>query len=176
MRHFSSLKNRSLIRCLTQGSLRTLPTDAPGQLDVLGHDGNALCVDGAQVRVFKQTHEVGFSSFLKSQNSRALEAQIALEVLGDLTHKTLEGQLTDQKLGRLLVAADLTKGDGSRPVAVGLLHTTGGGSRFTGSLSSQLLARSLASSRLAGGLLGASHWILNLSLDIADLMRTGTEW
>ena len=28
--------------------LRPLATDAPGQLDVLGHDGHPLCMDGLQ--------------------------------------------------------------------------------------------------------------------------------
>lgn len=30
------------------GRLSALPTDAAGQLDVLGHDGDAFGVDGAQ--------------------------------------------------------------------------------------------------------------------------------
>jgi hypothetical protein len=50
-----------------------------------------------------------------------------LEVLRDLTHETLEGQLADQEFGRLLVATDFTKGDRARTEAMGLLHTTSGG-------------------------------------------------
>ncbi len=37
------------------GSLSALSTDAAGQLDVFGHDGDSLGVDGAQVGVLKQT-------------------------------------------------------------------------------------------------------------------------
>jgi hypothetical protein len=33
-----------------------LPSDPACQLDVLGHDGDSLGVDGAQVGVLKQTH------------------------------------------------------------------------------------------------------------------------
>uniref|UniRef100_A0A8I6AWT3 Histone H2A n=1 Tax=Rattus norvegicus TaxID=10116 RepID=A0A8I6AWT3_RAT len=38
-------------------SSSALPADATGQLDVLGHDGDALGVDGAQVGVLEQTHQ-----------------------------------------------------------------------------------------------------------------------
>ena len=47
-----------------------------------------------------------------------------LEVLRDFTDKTLEGELADEELRRLLVPTDLTKSDGTRPEAMGLLHTT----------------------------------------------------
>ncbi|CAH3044955.1 unnamed protein product, partial [Porites lobata] len=85
--------------------LCSFSTDSSGQLNVLGHDGDALSVDGAQVGVFKQTNKVSFASLLKSHHSRALETQIGLEVLSDFSHKTLEGQLADQQLGALLRAA-----------------------------------------------------------------------
>ena len=75
--------------------LCTLSSDSAGQLNVLGHDGDALGVDGAQVGVFKQTNKVSLACFLKSHHSRALETQIGLEVLSDFSHKTLEGQLAD---------------------------------------------------------------------------------
>ena len=35
-------------------------------------------------------------------DGRALETQVSLEVLGDLRHKTLEGQLVDEELTVLL--------------------------------------------------------------------------
>jgi len=41
-------------RSAGNGSLCALAADATGQLDVLGHDGDALGVDGAQVRVLEQ--------------------------------------------------------------------------------------------------------------------------
>ena len=86
---------------------------------------------------------------MKGANGRRLEAQVRLEVLGNLTDETLEGQLSDKELGRLLVTTDLTKSDGTRLVAMGLLDTTSGGSRLAGSLRSELLTGRLATSRLA---------------------------
>ena len=50
-----------------------------------------------------------------------------LEVLSNLTNETLEGELADKQLGRLLVATNLAQGDGTRAEAVRLLHTTRGG-------------------------------------------------
>ena len=47
-----------------ENSLGTLPTDSPSQLDILWHDRNTLGMDGTQIGVFKQSHEVGFGSFL----------------------------------------------------------------------------------------------------------------
>jgi hypothetical protein len=73
------------------------------------------------------------------------------------THQTLEGELADQELRRLLVATDLTESDGTRLIAVRLLDTSGGGSALAGGLGGELLARGLATGGLAGGLLGAGH-------------------
>jgi hypothetical protein len=50
-----------------------------------------------------------------------------LEILSNFTDETLEGELSDEELGGLLVATDFTEGDGSRPESVGLLDTTCGG-------------------------------------------------
>jgi hypothetical protein len=59
--------------------LSTLTPDPPSQLDILGHDGNPLGMDGTKVSVLKQTHEVSLSSLLKSQHSVTLETQISLK-------------------------------------------------------------------------------------------------
>ncbi|TRY78828.1 hypothetical protein TCAL_12416, partial [Tigriopus californicus] len=69
-------------------SLGTLTTDAAGELDVLGHDGDAFGVDSAQVGVLKETHQVGLGGLLQSHDGARLEAQVGLEVLGNLTHQT----------------------------------------------------------------------------------------
>lgn len=73
------------------------------------------------------------------------------------TYQTLEGELADQKLGRLLVTTNLTKSDGTGLVAVGLLDTSGRGSALASSLGGKLLTGSLATSGLAGSLLCAGH-------------------
>jgi hypothetical protein len=106
-------------------SLTTLTTEAAGELNVLALDGDTLGVDGAEVGVLKERDEVGLDGLLKSTDGRGLEAEIRLEVLGNLTDKTLEGQLADEELSRLLVATDLTESNGSGLVAVRLLDTTG---------------------------------------------------
>ena len=102
-------------------SLRALATDAAGKLDVLGHDGHALGVDGAQVGVLEEANKVGLSGLLQSKDGGALEAEVRLEVLGDLANEALERKLADEQLRGLLVAADLAKGDSSWPVAWGFL-------------------------------------------------------
>lgn len=80
--------------------------------------------------------------------------QMNLEVLGDLTDEALEGELADEELGRLLVAADFTEGDGSGPEAMGLLDTAGrgccGGLACRG-LGSELLTGCLAYSGRPSG-------------------------
>ena len=106
-------------------SLTTLTAEAAGELNVLALDGDTLGVDGAQVGVLEEGDEVGLDGLLESADGRGLEAEIGLEVLGNLTDKTLEGQLADEELSRLLVATDLTESDGTRLVAVRLLDTTG---------------------------------------------------
>ena len=94
---------------------------------------------------------------LQSSNSSALEPEIGLEVLGNLPDQTLERQLADEQLSGLLVPPDLTESNGSRPVSVGLLDSTGGRGGFTGSLGGELLPGGFASGGLTGGLLGTSH-------------------
>ena len=44
--------------------LSPLSTDAASQLDVLGHDGDPLGVDGRQVGVLEQAHQVGLGRLL----------------------------------------------------------------------------------------------------------------
>ena len=110
-------------------------------------------MDGAKVSVLKEAYKVCLGGFLKGKDGRSLETQVTLEILGDLTDKTLEGKLADEQVGGLLVTTDLTESDGSGAVTVGLLDTSGGGGRLTSSLGGKLLTGSLSSGGLAGGLL-----------------------
>ena len=138
-------------------NLGTLSTDAAGKLDILGHDGDTLGMDGAQVGVLKETNQVSLRGLLKGHDSRGLETEVSLEVLGNLTDKALEGQLADEKLSGLLVATDLTKSDCARAITMGLLDTSGGWGRLASSLGGKLLPGGLASGGLASGLLGTGH-------------------
>ena len=138
--------------------LRALSTNAAGELNVLGHDGHTLGVDGAQVGVLEKTDKVGLSGFLEGKNGRSLEAKITLEILSDLPYQTLEGELADEEISGLLVTTDLTKSDSSGAVPVGLLDASGGGGRLTSSLGGELLAGGFASGGFTGGLLGTGHF------------------
>ena len=138
-------------------NLSTLSADTAGKLDVLGHDGDTLGVDGAQVGVFEESYEVGFGSFLEGHDGRGLESEVGLEVLGDFTDQTLEGKLADEELSALLVTTDFTKSHGTGPVPVGLLDASCGRGRLASCLGGELLAWGLATGGLACGLLGTSH-------------------
>jgi hypothetical protein len=138
--------------------LRALATDAAGQLDVLGHDGDALGVDGAEVGVLEEADQVGLGGLLQGEHGGALEAEVGLEVLGDLADEALEGELADEQLRGLLVAADLTESHGTGAVAVGLLHAAGGGCGLAGRLGGELLSGRLASGGFTCGLLGTGHF------------------
>jgi len=148
------------IMCLDRArrsSLGPLASYPAGQLDVFGHDGDALGVDGAQVGVLEQAHQVCLAGLLQGPDGGALEAQVGLEVLGDFSHQALEGQLADQQLSGLLVPTDLTQRHGTWPVAMGFLDPPSGRSTLAGSLGGQLLTGGFASSGLTGGLLGTGH-------------------
>ena len=77
--------------------LGTFSPDPPGQLDVLGHDSDPLSVDGTEVGVLEETHEVGLTGLLESHHGGALEAEVGLEVLGNLPHQTLERKLQERR-------------------------------------------------------------------------------
>jgi histone H3 len=66
--------------------LVALTAKAAGELDVLGLDGDTLGVDGAQVGVLEEGDEVRLDGLLESTDGGGLEAEIGLEVLGDLTN------------------------------------------------------------------------------------------
>ena len=106
--------------------LSALAADAAGELDVLGHDGDALGVDGAEVGVLEEADQVRLGCLLQGEDGGGLKAQVRLEVLGNLAHEALEGKLADEKLGGLLVLADLAERDRAGAVAVGLLDAWGG--------------------------------------------------
>jgi hypothetical protein len=137
--------------------LSTFAANSACQLDVLGHDRHTLGVDGAQIRVFEQTDEVGFAGLLKGHDGRTLEAKVGLEVLGNLADEALERQLADQQLRALLVTTDLTQGDGAGPVTMGLLDSSRGRCTLAGRLGRQLLPRGLASGRFTRCLLRSCH-------------------
>ena len=138
--------------------LGPLAADTTSQLDVLGHDGDTLGVDGAQVGVLEETDQVSLAGLLQGHDGRALETQVGLEVLCDLTDEALERQLADQQLRRLLVTTDFTESDGAGPVTVRLLDSSGRRGALASRLRGQLLPRGLATGRFASGLLRTCHF------------------
>lgn len=153
----SGAKREREEECSFGVALGTLPTDPSGQLNVLGHDGHPLGMDGAKVGVLKEANKVCFTRFLESSDGRALEAQIGLEVLCNLAHEALERQLADEQLSGFLVTTDLPEGHGAGPVAMGLLDAARRRGALARCLGGQLLAGRLATGRLTGGLLGTGH-------------------
>ena len=141
--------------------LSTLSTDTAGKLYVLGHDGHTLGVDGTQVGVLEQTDQVSLASLLQGHDGGGLETKVSLEVLSDLSHQALEGQLADEQLGGLLVPPDLSQGHGSGPVPMWLLDASGSRGALASSLGGQLLAGSLTSGRFTCSLLSTSHFCGN---------------
>ena len=140
--------------------LSTFSSNASSQLDVLWHDSDTLGVDGAQVGILEETDQIGLACLLESSNSRRLESQVGLEVLGDLTNESLEGQFADQELSGLLVATDLTESDRTWSVTMRLLDSSGGWCALAGSLGGQLLSWRFSSCRFTSGLLGSGHFFL----------------
>ena len=113
-------------------------------------------MEGAEVAVLEKADEEGLARFLESGEGGTLEAEVGLEVLGDLADEALEGELAHEELGRLLVATDLAEGDRAGAVAVGLLDAAGGG-RLAGGLGGQSLAGRLASCAFSCSLFSTSH-------------------
>jgi hypothetical protein len=131
--------------------LRALATETACKLDVLGLDGDTLGVDSAKVGVLEEGDEVSLNGLLESTDGRGLEAEVGLEVLGDLTNETLEWKLANEKLGGLLVTSNLTESDGTWLISVWLLDTTGRWCGLASGLGSELLTWGLATSGLAYG-------------------------
>ena len=94
--------------------LRALATNAPGELDVLGHDGDALGVDGTQVGVLEEADKIRLGRLLQREDGMRLKAQVRLEVLRDFADEALERQLADQQLGGLLVLPANVENGGGR--------------------------------------------------------------
>ena len=126
-------------------------------------------MDGTEVGVLEEADQIGFTRLLKSHDRVRLEAQISLKVLRDLAHEALEGELANQELGRLLVPADLAKGNCARGVTVGLLDASSSRNRFASRLGGKKLTQRFAASRLPGSLFGACH--LSIRITRCALLR-----
>ena len=135
-----------------------ISSDSLGELEISGHDGDSLGVDGGKVGVLKEWNEVSLSSLLEGEDGRALESELLLELVGDLADESLEGEFSDEEVSWLLVLPDLSEGNCSGFEAVGLLDASGDGGRLPGDLlGNELLSGDLLGSGLSGSLFCAGH-------------------
>ena len=95
-------------------------------MDISGHDGNSLGVDGTKIGVLEKTNQIGFRSLLESKDSRALESEFLVEVTSDLSDESLERKLSEKKISGLLISSDFSKGDGTWSESVWLLNAGSG--------------------------------------------------
>ena len=139
-----------------------LTADSAGELHVLGHDGDTLGMDGAEVGVLEEADHVSLRGLLEGKDGRGLETELVSVLRGDLTDESLEGELADEELGALLEASDLTESDGAGSETVRSLDAVGGALLLAlgGSLVGNVLSGVLGSGVLAGSLLGAGHCFL----------------
>ena len=138
----------------------SVASDSFGELEVTGHDGDSLGVDGAEVGVLEQGNEVGFGGLLEGQHGGGLESEFLLEFVGNFPDHSLEGEFSDQEVGRLLVLPDFSQGDGSGFEPVGLLDAGGDWGSLPGDLlGNELLPGDLLGSGFSGSLFGSGHFV-----------------
>jgi len=70
-----------------------LSADAAGEINVLLHDSDSLGVNGTKISIFEEAGEIALSSFLKSEKSLGLEAQLTVDPVADASNETLERSL-----------------------------------------------------------------------------------
>ena len=85
------------------------PSPKPaGKPYVLNLYCNTFGVYSAVIRILKKVNKIKLDRFLKCADRCALETQITLEVLGDLTNESLEWKLSNKQLGTLRSGANTT--------------------------------------------------------------------
>ena len=138
----------------------SLAPDSSGELHILGHDGNSLGVDSAEVGVLEESDHVSLSGLLESEDGGGLESKIGLEIVGDLSDESLERKFSNEEFSRFLESSDLSKGDGSGLESVGSLDTGGGNIRSLtlGRFVGNGLSGGLGGGSLSSGMLGSSHF------------------
>ena len=89
-------------------SLPAETPDTPRQLHILGHDRDALAMDGAKVAVLEEADEMRLGGLLQGEDGGALPpVRLPGHVGLDLADETGEGEAADQQVGRVLVGSDL---------------------------------------------------------------------
>ena len=127
-------------------------------MDILGHDGNSLGVDGAKVGVLEETDEVSFRGFLEGHDSRRLESEVVVESTGNFSDESLEWKLSEEEVSGLLISSDFSESDCSWSESVWSFDTTSGSGSFSGSLSGKGLLWGFSRGRFSSGLLSSGHF------------------
>ena len=90
--------------------LISLPSDSSGQLHISRHNGDALCVNCAQVRVLKKGNQVSLCGFLDGQDCHSLHSQMNSVRMKDFFYSAREGCFPYEKVRAFLVLADFSQG------------------------------------------------------------------
>ena len=75
--------------------LCSLPTNMVHQLDIFGHNGDSLSVNGTQVRVLEQSNEISLCCLLQCQDHPASKTEVRVKVLSNFPHQPLKWELPD---------------------------------------------------------------------------------
>lgn len=83
-------------------------TNASCQLHILGHDGNSLSVNGTQIGIIEQIHQMRFRRRLQCQNGRSLpsKGRFILRHL-NFSYQTRKREPAQQQVGGILVRPNL---------------------------------------------------------------------
>lgn len=90
--------------------LHPLASQAASQIQVVRLEGDTFAMPTTGISIYEYPNQVGFRSLVESCKGDGLEAEISLEILGDLPHQTIEGLLGDQVNCALLILPDLLQG------------------------------------------------------------------
>jgi hypothetical protein len=139
----------------------SLSSNSSSQLEIFSHDSDSFSMDRTQVSIFKKTYEISFSRFLEGKYCWRLESEVTFELLGDLSHQSLEREFSEKEVSGLLVFSDLSQGDSAWSESVGFLYPTcliGRGTFSCRLALHQLFSWSFRSSWFSGGLFGSGHF------------------
>jgi len=127
-------------------------------LDILGHDGDSLGVDGTKVGVLEETNQVSLRGLLEGEDGGGLESELLVERVGDFSDESLEWELPEEEVSGLLVPSDFSEGDCSWSESVWFLDTTSGSGGFSGGLSGEGLLGGFGGGGFSSGLLSSGHF------------------
>jgi hypothetical protein len=114
-------------------------------------------MESAYVGVHKEIHQVRFTGFLNSGYGGALEANVCLDLLRNLTDEPLEWQLPDQQICGFLVPSDFSKSYSTWPVTVGSPHSSSEWRTFASCFSGLLFTRPVSTGGFTCHLLVPCH-------------------